>query len=1027
MEEWKILSVDPLPVVGLPAADLPFPHRWIELEIAKPEVLLPPALTLETTAEDVTLRCPAEPWPEAGRLSLLAVVKDVADPVRASIRLLAGERILAAVEFETGPVPIFDYHLMPSSHLCFGYFTGLPEHWEAFRSLRDAVQLISEDDDYTYNVEFLYGLKNLLHKRPQLQEPVKRFIREGRLDISPTLAPSYADFYEGESYIRQFSESQWWLRRRLGVQGRVLYSCDSPGFDPQMPQILDKCGISCFWRGRYGGIYPRPSGSQLLDVEGADGTRHPSFVPQEGVLAGYTTPTISALWQTDELIEGSFASRSKVVRQAAASIRAILAAWSAPYVGHAAARDQAESKRALINRVTAWNRSFVTPRARFNTLSRFSDQVAADSRVRRDRHQGYLPHFALNAHGMYPIMEQSHRAGYALAAAEKAAALDYCITGALYPRDLLSALWSDLLFTQQHEQIGWAGDETIQHTRDILRRVQGAAGDVTLSAAHRIASKIAFRREDTAVVVFNLLNWERRDVVEFPLPGPVDKGRLALSDSAGSAVPHELGPKDTLRFSARVPAMGYETFYLTGNGKPEEIDSPLKTGRHSIENEFYRVRMDPVTGFCESLYDKTLGVELGDGSAAFGAGELLIEEDSGRSCIDFDPTGREYRSRDHGPPEIRVNGGAVSASIEVRRPLLTPRDGPAFFGGYWSQRCVLYAGLRRVDFFFRWHWNNRPKHGLRWFFPLNLEDPEIVFDTLFATQEHERHLTDRLGADEVWLAGEKARADRDARMTGRFLSFRDRRRDFCVTVTPPKSMMRFDRGSLCAQLSSNCSIYAPTFNFFPGEQEAQLSLTSHAGDWKSGQDWRFGWEHLAGWNRLLPIVPDRRYDILPEQASLMAVGPENVVLSALKLSQEGEDLVARIYEAEGRAVNMTCELLAPFVTFRPYELALHRRGGAPLTPRKFGPLPVVEAWEADLLENNLNKLGREAPVQGVPVAASEIKTLRLVLPEVRRGDVSADLGERTVYRLEKAPPEPEGSGGEPEEPITGTSQYLGVG
>lgn len=1027
MKEWKILRVDPLPVVGRPSADLSHPHRWIEVVIEDTGAPFPSGLKLETTAGGATLRCPAEPLREAGKLSLLAVVKDVASTAQASIRLLAGEQILAAVEFETGPVPHFEYHLMPSSHLCFGYFTGLPEHWEAFRSLRDAVQLISEDDHYTYNVEFLYGLKNLLHKRPQLLDRVKRFIRKGRLDISPTLAPSYADFYEGESYIRQFAESQWWLRRRLGAQGRVLYSCDSPGFDPQMPQILDKCGISCFWRGRYGGIYPRPSGSQLLDVEGADGTRHPSFVPQEGVLAGYTTPTISALWRTDELIEGRFASRSKVVRQTANSIRAVLAAWGAPYVGHAAARDQAESRRALINRVAAWNRSFVTPQARFNTLSRFSDQVAADSRVRRDHHQGYLPHFALNAHGMYPIMERSHRAGYALAAAEKAAALDYCVTGALYPRDLLSALWSDLLFTQQHEQIGWAGDETIQQTRDILRRVQGAADDVAASAVHRIASKVAFQREDTAVVVFNLLNWQRRDVVQVPLPGSISPERLALTDSAGSPVPHELGRDGGLRFRARVPAMGYETYYLTGNGKPEETETPLKTGRCSIENEFYRVRLDPVTGFCKSLYDKTLGIELVDGSAAFGAGELLIEEDSGRSCIDFDPTGREYRSRDHGPAEIRTRGGAVSASIEVRRPLLTPKDGPAFFGGYWSQRCVLYAGLRRVDFFFRWHWDNRPMHGLRWFFPLNLEDPAIVFDTLFATQEHERHLTDRLGADEVWLAGEKARADRDARMTGRFLSVRDRRRDFTVTVTPPKSMVRFDRGVLCAQLSSNCSIYAPTFNFFPGEQEAQLSLTSHAGDWKSGQDWRFGWEHLAGWNRLLPIVPDRRYDILPERANLMAVGPDNVVLSALKLSQEGEDLMARVYEAEGRAVSMTCELLAPFVTFRPYELALHRRGGAPLTPRKFGPLPVVEAWETNLLEDNLKKLGREAPAQGVPLAAGEIKTLRLVLPEVRRGDVSADLGERTVYQLEQAPPEPEGSGGEPEEPITGTSQYLGVG
>ena len=137
--------------------------------------------------------------------------------------------------------------------------------------------------------------------------------------------------------------------------------------------------------------------------------------------------------------------------------------------------------------------------------------------------------------------------------------------------------------------------------------------------------------------------------------------------------------------------------------------------------------------------------------------------------------------------------------------------------------------------------------------------------------------------------------------------------------------------------------------------------------------------------------------------------------------------MARVYEAEGRPASMTCELLAPFVTFRPYELALHRRGGAPLIPRKFGPLPVVESWETNLLEDNVTQLDRGAPAWGLPLAAGEIKTLRLVLPEVRRGDVSAELGERTVYRLEKAPPEPEGSGGEPEEPITGTSQYLGVG
>ena len=51
MEEWKILGVDPLPVVGRPAADLSHPHRWIEVETADPGVPFPSGLRLERRRE----------------------------------------------------------------------------------------------------------------------------------------------------------------------------------------------------------------------------------------------------------------------------------------------------------------------------------------------------------------------------------------------------------------------------------------------------------------------------------------------------------------------------------------------------------------------------------------------------------------------------------------------------------------------------------------------------------------------------------------------------------------------------------------------------------------------------------------------------------------------------------------------------------------------------------------------------------------------------------------------------------------
>ena len=70
-----------------------------------------------------------------------------------------------------------------------------------------------------------------------------------------------------------------------------------------------------------------------------------------------------------------------------------------------------------------------------------------------------------------------------------------------------------------------------------------------------------------------------------------------------------------LVFLARdVPALGYRTYRIEA-GRSASNSSGIEVGKHSLENCFFRIALDPRTGAVRSLYDKELGRELVDPDA----------------------------------------------------------------------------------------------------------------------------------------------------------------------------------------------------------------------------------------------------------------------------------------------------------------------------------------------------------------------------------------------------------------------------
>jgi alpha-mannosidase len=141
-------------------------------------------------------------------------------------------------------------------------------------------------------------------------------------------------------------------------------------------------------------------------------------------------------------------------------------------------------------------------------------------------------------------------------------------------------------------------------------------------------------------------------------------------------------------------------------------------------------------------------------------------------------------------------------------------------------------------------------------------------------------------------------------------------------------------------------------NFSPaqnGEMLFRYSLTSHKGDWKTGEARDFGW---AATNPLIPVLIEEKNSTgtLGKKMSFAQVDKPNVLLLALKRAESTDDLILRLIETEGQEVEVTVTL--PFCS-------------------------IQKSYLTNLVEENTKEIGFGEHKIIVPVKAFGIITVRL--------------------------------------------------
>ncbi|MGI6459406.1 MAG: glycoside hydrolase family 38 C-terminal domain-containing protein [Candidatus Hydrogenedentales bacterium] len=309
------------------------------------------------------------------------------------------------------------------------------------------------------------------------------------------------------------------------------------------------------------------------------------------------------------------------------------------------------------------------------------------------------------------------------------------LLGAVYPDKALDKAWRQLLCGHHHDSItGTHNELSYIDLMNSYREALELGSDVLDRSLHYLGKAVAPRGEEQSLVVFNPLAWERTDVVRAQIRVGGLK-RFAITDPRGRAVPFEVLDAARNRrggiteaqvaFVAKdMPSLGYRRYQVTSSEK-EPRERKTTAGRTSIENNFYRITVDPARGGgLVSLYDKHAKREVLQQGAHVGNELAALQEiaDREETQHEFYTTGLKLFSGEV-PASVNAIRGPVSETLRV-----TYRMGELC--GV-TQDITLTKGVARIDFQTILEDYQGEDHLFCVTFPVDLAGATPVFDERF--------------------------------------------------------------------------------------------------------------------------------------------------------------------------------------------------------------------------------------------------------------------------------------------------------
>ena len=814
-----------------------------------------------------------------------------------------------------------------NSHLDAAWKWPWTETLEAVKNtFTTALQLMPEYPNYKYAQADVQYDDWIEKKYPALFSEMQRRAKEGRWDVIGGMwAEPDLNEPDGETMTRELLIGKRYIQSRFGTDVKIGWNVDSFGYSWQLPQVYKKSGIDFFVTQKINWNetnrlplklfwWQSPDGSSVLTYfpMSYNGTTDPVQMAEELANSRPLAPGLSEVMhlygvgdhgggptRVDLDQAERWANGNQVYPKLSMSSPTEFFASIAPKVSSAATSP-------------VWD--YKTVAAGHNTLPPATgDGISVP--VWRDElyletHRGTYTTQARQKQNMRDSEEW-------LLDAEKLSSISWVLSGQTYPQDGLNEAWKKVLFDTNHDLAAGSGIGVIYKDAQVD---YDAVRATTLAATQNAESWIMARadtqvedpRYDASLIVVNTLAWPRDGLltVNVQLPSPTGESGIVVQDAKGQLVPSQVlstgtapGQYKLLLNVPQVPALGFEVLHVSpGAG---EVPSELKVEGTTLENSLLRVVVDPKTGCILHLVSKQTGFDFIGDNGCGNQLQTFVDKPKKYDAWNIDAGALDKVTPIDAVDSIEVaDKGPLRASLKIER-----HWGQSHF----EQTIVLYAGVDRMDIenTFDWH---ETHVLLKAAWPLRASSDTAAFEIPYGVIE--RPTTRDNSIDQAKYEVPALRwADLGDGSHG-------------VSLIN-NSKYGYDATSHLLRLTLLRSPVYPDPDADRGTQRFVYSIYPHDGNWQTAMSERRGYE----FNYPLSACQAEQHEgTLGREHSFLEVHDPNIILTALKKSEDGNALILRAYDWSGKPSDATIQLPGSPLSASEADMMEHVTGALlPLT------------------------------------------------------------------------------------------------
>jgi alpha-mannosidase len=837
-------------------------------------------------------------------------IPEVTADIAASFTLRAGRRT-ASVEKTLSPPRHWSIYLFHHSHTDIGYTELQTRIFKKHAEyLDDVVNYCRETEDYPddakfrWNIEISWALQNYMKHRPEKKvKELLDLVRQGRVEVGAWYL-QLSDMFAHDELIRAVDFAAE-LGKKYGLPIRSAMNDDVTGWSWASPQVLSRAGVRYFATGinetRSRAPLRRPN---AFYWESPDGSRILHWNGEHYLLANYAFRLHEGVEKSSPLVEKY--------------LRDLEARGDYPYdliafnVG-ARVTDNSPPGRKLSDIVRDWNERWAFPKLRLAVMREFFEAFEDKYGAKIPTHKLGWPDYWTDGIASSAFESGINRLAHSeLLTAEKAGAVASVLdSGFTYPAAELREGQELSMFFDEHT---WGAHNSIDNPDSELARGQWALKSGFAYKAREIAQTLIRKNlealagrlqppKEAGLIVFNPLSWSRTDVVRAVLPDSLieKKQPFHLTDRrTGREDAFQFLDERTILFLARdVPSLGYVVFEISPGagtvpaGAPVPEQGITATQNLALENDSYRLTVDPGTGGINSLFDKKLQAECVDGASPYTLDQYIYENpEGGRKAVD--DMGNRAAFKRWSPTSARVLAGmngpiARSLRVEAEAPGCRTIKSEIF----------LYDGINRVDLTNRLDKEDtRIPEAVYFSFPFKVDGGSFLFEIADGAMRPE---VDQLpGTTRDWLtvqhwveAANSERAVVWSPVEAPLVEFGD--------INTGKWLKKLDiRNSEVFSYAMN-NYWMTNFKASQGGVVTfRYSITSRAGGSDSAKSGRFGWEvHTPLQTAWIPA--ESGGEETAASRSFLEVDSPNVVVQAVKMAEDGKGLIVRLREMAGQS------------------------------------------------------------------------------------------------------------------------------